>query len=87
MVAINKKTNDKYDVIFYDVNVSEKGSDTYFGKPKLILYSPRSRYSFEANRDEFFIVDSHAVSGQNPYHDWADFKWEFNGNKPVKYPQ
>lgn len=59
----------------------------YFGKPKLILYSPRSRYSFEANRDEFFIVDSHAVSGQNPYHDWADFKWEFNGNKPVKYPQ
>ena len=87
MIAIDKKTNDKFDVIGYSVKVTEKGSDTNMGKPKMILYSPRNRHQFEAERDDFFIVDSFEVSGQNAYHEELDFKWKFNGNIPVEYPK
>lgn len=86
MVAIDKKTNKKFEVIGYEVKVKERGSDTYFGKPRLILYSPRTRNKFEAERDDFFIVDNQDVSGQNFYHEELDFQWRFNGNKPLEYP-
>ena len=87
MIAINKKTNHKYDVIGYTVKVKERGSDTTMGKPKMVLYSPRTRNQFDADRDEFFIVDNFEVSGQNAYHSELDFQWKFNGNKPLEYPK
>ncbi len=87
MIAINKKTNDKFDVIGYSVKVTEVGSDTNMGNPKMILYSPISRYQFEAERSDYFIVDNFEVSGQNAYHDELDFKWKFKGNKPIEYPK
>ena len=87
MIAINKKTNDQFDVIGYNVRVYEIGSDTELGKPKMILYNPERRYQFEANREDYFIVDNFEVSGKNAYHEELDFKWKFKGNKPLEWPK
>ncbi len=58
MVAIRKSDGRAFSVVFYNVKVHEIGSDTQFGEDKLMLYNGERRHTFEANRQDYKIVDS-----------------------------
>ena len=62
MVAIDKKTGQKYQVVKYSLKVLEIGSDTEFGESKMSLYNPLRRCSFEVNPDNYYIVDNWDVN-------------------------
>lgn len=65
MVAINKKTREKFQVTKYSLRVIEKGSDTDFGKDVMWIYLPLERTQIKVNRSDYRIVDNWNIKTLN----------------------
>ena len=55
MVALNKKSKQAFQIINYSLKVIEHGSDTDFGKEKMVIYNPISRSQISVDRKDFEI--------------------------------
>lgn len=58
MVAVNKKTKNRFTVVKYTLKVCERGSDTEFTKESFVIYNPMSRVSIPVSRANYFICDN-----------------------------